>query len=198
MNRPIMLWITSRSRSSLVSAIFIKHGVWWGNTIATQDWVEGGKPQSYVSYENQNIKALLKLYKTRHWKKVHLTPVFPVQGFVDDLYEIVPRDQQWMMKTGVEYFNAFKELNPHNIFVKRSPEGVATSLSTKRSDVVYDDAYKAAVWRFNYMDKLQDKFGGVSVDTDKIIQGDFSEMQTAIEYCGLQWDENKAKEAITR
>jgi hypothetical protein len=182
----------------MVSNIFIHHDVWWGNTIAKQNWREGGKNKSYVSYENQNIKALLKKYKTKHWKKVHMTPVFPVDGFSRDLAKIVPSDETWMMKTGVEYFNAFKELNPYNIFIKRSPEGVAKSLSTKRADASWEDAYEAAVWRFQYMDELQEKYGGVSVDTDNIVKGDFSEMQKAIEYCDLEWNEEAAKEAIVR
>ena len=196
--RPIMLWITSRSRSSMESNIFIHHGVWWGDTIATQDYMENNKRKSYVSYENQNIKALLLKFKTKHWKKVHLTPVFPVDGFAQDLSKILPSDKTWMMKTGVEYFNAFKELNPYNIFIKRTPEGVAKSLSSKRADASYDDAHEAAVWRFNYMDELQKEFGGVSVNTDNIINNDFSEMKEAIEYCGLTFSEDKAREAIVR
>jgi hypothetical protein len=182
----------------MVSNIFIKHGVWWGDTIAKQEWDEGGEHHSYVSYENQNIKKILLRYKTRHWKKVHMTPVFPVEGFADAVAKITPSDKTWMMKTGVEYFNAFKELNPYNIYIKRSPEGVAKSLSTKRANASYDDAYEAAVWRFNYMDQLQEQYGGVSVNTDDIVQGDFSEMQDAIEYCGLEWSLEKAKEAIVR
>ena len=196
--RPIMLWITSRSRSSMVSNIFIHHDVWWGDTVATQDYMENNKRKSYVSYENQNVKALLLKYKTKHWKKVHLTPVFPVDGFTRDLSKILPSDKTWMMKTGVEYFNAFKELNPYNIFIKRTPEGVAKSLSSKRANASYDDAYEAAVWRFNYMDELQKEFGGVSVNTDNIINNDFSEMKEAIEYCGLTFSEDKAREAIVR
>ena len=198
MKRPIMLWITSRSRSSMVSNIFIKHGVWWGSTIATQDYMENNKRKSYVSYENQNIKKLLLKYKTKHWKKVHLTPVFPVDGFTRDLAKILPSDETWMMKTGVEYFNAFKELNPYNIFIKRSPEGVATSLSSKRRDVIYGEALDAANWRFNYMDDLQKEFGGVSVNTDNIINGDFTEMKEAIKYCGLNFDEEAARRAIVK
>lgn len=188
--RPIMLWITSRSRSSMVSNIFIEHGVWWGDTRA--------QINGYEMFENQNIKKVLFKYKTKYWKKVHLTPVFPVNGFAEDIAKITPQDKTWMMKTGVEYFNAFKELNPYNIFIKRSPEGVATSLSSKRPDVNYDDAYKAAVWRFNYMEELEMAHGGVSVDTDKIVNDDFSEMKAAIEYCGLVWDEEAARRAITR
>ena len=52
MNRPICLWMTSRSRSSLVSKIFANHGVWWGNTYA--------KTKGYEMYENQVIKQIQK------------------------------------------------------------------------------------------------------------------------------------------
>ena len=134
MKKPIMLWITSRSRSSMVSNIFIKHGVWWGDTIATQDWNENGKHHSYVSYENQNIKRILFKYKQNHWKKVHLTPVFPVIGFADEIAKITPVDKTWMMKTGVEYFNAFKELDPYNIYIKRSPTIVTGKQSQERQE----------------------------------------------------------------
>lgn len=188
MKRPIMLWITSRSRSSLVSKIFINHGVWWGDTYA--------EISGYEMYENQNIKTLLKKYKTNYWKKVHLTPVFPVKGFVDDLAKLVPENGSWMMKTGVEYFNAFTELKPYNIFIKRPAEDVAKSLSSKRSDVKYEDALHAARWRFDYMDKLQEEFGGVDVNTDKIIAGDFMEIKEAVEYCGIPFCEEAARRGI--
>lgn len=190
MKRPIMLWITSRSRSSMVSAIFIEHGVWWGNTPAT---ISG-----YQMNENQNIKALLKRYKDQYWKKVHLTPV-PTKWnkqFIKDLSKIVPSDQIWMMKTGVEYFPAFKDLNPYNIFVYRNPEDVARSLCEKRKDVKYDDALFAAKWRYEYMHNLQTEYGGVFVDTDKTIQGDYTDIQTALAYCSINYDVEAVKRAI--
>lgn len=202
MERPIMLWITSRSRSSMISSMFIKHGVWWGDTIARQEWVqEDGSMANYISYENQNIKQILKKYKTCYWFNVHLTPVSPKWNrlFETDLAEILPTDKTWMMKTGVEYFNAFKDLNPYNIFIKRNPADVAQSLCNKRPGTNYKTALHAANWRFDYMDKLQEQYGGVCVDTDKIVgQGDFSEVKEAIEYCGLEYNEESAIKAITR
>jgi len=52
MNRPICLWMTSRSRSSLVSKIFANHGVWWGDTLK--------KSRGYDTYENQVIQKIQK------------------------------------------------------------------------------------------------------------------------------------------
>lgn len=187
-----MLWITSRSRSSLVSSIFIKHNVWWGNT---PKQISG-----YTSWENQNIKALQNRFKAKYWKKIHLTPVSSQWNaeFINQLKKIVPENQTWMMKTGVEYFNAFKDLIPYNIFIRRPADQVAKSLTSKRADVIYDDALYAAEWRFDFMDKLKAEYGGVDVHTDKIIQGDFSEIKEAIEYCGLKFDEKAANQAIVR
>lgn len=192
MNRPIMLWMTSRSRSSLVSQIFINHGVWWGDTPA--------QISGYEMNENQNIKNLLKKFKTKYWKKIHLTPVSPQwnQEFETKLEQIVPPDKTWMMKTGVEYYNAFQGLNPYNIFIRRPARDVATSLSNKRSDVTFEDAYIAAKWRTRYMNDLREEYGGVDVHTDRILEGDFSEIKHAIEYCGLEFDEDVARRAIIR
>lgn len=197
MKRPIMLWITSRSRSSLVSSMFINHGVWWGNTRVKQEWADpNGELTSYISYENQDIKKLLFEYKTSHWKKVHLTPVFAVPKFLEKLANIVPANETWIMKTGVEYFNAFQGLDPYNIYITRKPEDVARSLCEKRTGTNYQEAVDVAVWRFNYMQQLQKQFGGVFVNTDNLVQDDFSEVQEAIEYCGLTYDEAAAKGAI--
>ena len=154
MKRPILIWITSRSRSSMVSKMFINHGVWWGET----RWkVSGGLDPSYTTYENIDIKNLLQRCKGRFWHKIHLTPVSHQEFFCEKLSKIVPSDKTWMMKTGVEYFNAFKYLNPYNIFVYRNPNDVAKSLCNKRSDVKYDDALYAAEWRYDYMKKLQEE-----------------------------------------
>ena len=188
--KPIMLWITSRSRSSMVAAIFIKHGVWWGNTPA--------QISGYEMNENQKIKGLLKKYKTKHWKRVHLSPVSTQwnKEFTTDLMKIVPNDQQWMMKTGVEYYPAFRNISPHDVFIYRSPEGVAKSLSDKRADVEYQDALEVAKWRFNYMEQLRTVNGGVFVNTDEIISGDFTTLQDAFDYCKIDFSSDLAKEAI--
>ena len=190
MKRPIMLWMTSRSRSSMVSAIFIAHGVWWGDTHK--------KISGYETNENQNIKVLLQKYKAKHWKKIHLTPVSPKwnKQFNKDLEKIVPANKQWMSKTGVEYFPAFVDLNPYNIFIYRRPEDVAKSLNDKRVDVQYRDALHAAKWRFKYMKQLQEQHGGVFVNTDEVIKGDFTSIRDAIEYCGLMFDEEATRGAI--
>lgn len=193
MTRPILLWMTSRSRSSMVSAIFIEHGVWWGNTPAT---ISG-----YEMNENQNIKKILKKYKSK-WGRPYMRAIAAdddvFQNFQDDLARVVPSDKTWMMKTGVEYFPAYESLNPYNVFITRNPEDTARSLSDKRHDVDFEDALKTANWRFNFMKQLQLQHGGIFVSTDKIITGDFSDIQQAIEYCDIVYNEEATKKAIIK
>ena len=193
MKKPIMLWITSRSRSSMVSNIFIQHGVWWGNTHA--------KISGYEMYENQEIKQLQNKYNPK-WGRPFCRPIEASDDvFLDfrrELRKIVPDGVKWMMKTGVEYFNAYKALKPYNVFIRRNPEDVAKSLSSKRKDVQYEEALKVAKWRFAYMEELEREHGGVYVNTDLIKAGEFSQIKMALEYCGLEPDEEKIKKGITR
>ena len=190
MNRPILLWMTSRSRSSMVSSIFAQHGVFWGNTQK--------QSAGYDTYENQNIKALQKkIFKSLRG----LDPINdndPVNEFIKELNKFVPQTRTWSMKTGVEFFNAFLPLNPYNIFITRKTEDVAQSLCNKRPGTDYDEALRVANWRFDYMRELQAEHDGVFVSTDKIIAEDFSEIKEAIEYCDLEYNEEAAKRAIKR
>ena len=190
MKRPILLWMTSRSRSSMVSSIFAQHGIFWGDTQK--------QSAGYDTYENQNIKSLQKkIFKSLRG----LDPINdndPVNEFLKELNKFVPQTRTWSMKTGVEFFNAFLPLNPYNIFITRKPEDIAQSLCNKRPGSNYDEALDVVHWRFNYMKELQAEHGGVFVSTDKIIAGDFSEIKEAIEYCDLEYDEEAAKRAIKR
>jgi len=193
MTRPILLWMTSRSRSSMVSAIFAAHGIFWGERQV--------KSAGYDTYENNNIKILQKEFKplwgSAHMRAVDANPeIFEL--FHDRIKQIVPSDQIWSMKTGIEYYPAYSGLNPFNVFITRKPEDVANSICQKRKDADYKYSLEVTLWRFNYMKQLAAKDGGVFVDTDKIIAGDMSEIQQAIEYCNLTYHKEAAKMAITK
>jgi len=194
MNRPIMLWMTSRSRSSLVSRIFAEHGVWWGEH-QTRD------PAGYDWYENLNIKKLHNKYKPQ-WGRPYMRPVgAPMEVFKQFQSEVlkeVSGHDIWSMKTGVEYFPAYKALNPYNIFIYRPPEDVTNSLCKKQPNRSYDETIKTVVWRYEYMKELLDKYGGRWVETDNIINNDFTEIREALEYCGIGYNEEKTKRAIIR
>tara|TARA_R110002110_G_scaffold12079_1_gene57408 strand:- start:913 stop:1542 length:630 start_codon:yes stop_codon:yes gene_type:complete len=200
MKRPICLWMTSRSRSSLVSKIFANHGVWWGNTYAMT--------KGYQMYENQNIKRIQKeIIKPKKGilpfcEELELTEEV-VNKFHESLERYISQQMQsidsargkWSMKTGVEYFNAWKDLNPYNVFIKRDPDGVAKSIVEKGIGG-YQQALAATHWRYNYMDRIQDRYGGVFVNTDKIINGDYTDIKQAIAYCGIEYSKPHVEKSI--
>jgi len=177
----------------MVSAIFAGHDIYWGNT---QKQTNG-----YDVYENIKITELQHKFKSK-WGRAFMRPVAATSGvfeqFQNEIKEFVSADKTWMIKTGVEYFPAFESLNPYNVFIKRNPENVAKSLCNKRPGASYDEALNAVKWRFNFMDQLQSQHGGMVVDTDKIINGDFSDIKKAIEYCGIIFNEEAAKRAIKK
>lgn len=191
MERPILLWMTSRSRSSMVSAIFAAHGIFWGDRQV--------QSAGYDTYENQKLKKLQSEFNPS-WGRPHLRAVDAddevFKQFQKKIKYIIPPDQRWSMKTGVEYYPAYRGLNPFNIFITRKPEDVANSLCQKRPGSKYEDALEAVLWRFDYMKRIAEEDGGVFVDTDVIKSGDYSQIKKAIEYCGITFNENATRNAI--
>lgn len=187
-----MLWITSRSRSSMVSKIFAEHGVWWGDTLV--------QCSGYNTYENQNIKKLQNKYKPQ-WGRPFMKPIEAepkvFKNFQKELAKLVPTDKTWMMKTGVEYFPAYESLEPFNIFIFRPVDDVARSLVNK-TKADYRVAFDAAKWRYGYMSQIKRKHGGVWIDTDDVFYGDYSGVKEALEYCGIKYDEKAVRKGIVR
>lgn len=184
MRSPIVLFMTSRSRSSMIAGIFAAHGINWGDRQLPS--------AGYDTYENQAIKGLLKSF----YGLPFCTMPEPIDAFIKGLYEIVPHNETWLMKTGIEYFELFQPLSPFNVFLLRKPEDVAWSICQKRPNADYEVALKAAKWRFAAMRAMQAKTGGVFIDTDRVITGDFEQLRVAMEYCGVLFDEKKTKGAI--
>ena len=190
-HRPILLWMTSRSRSSMVSAIFAGHGLYWGKT---QKQTNG-----YDTYENHDVNALQRKFKPL-WGQPFMRAVNAdskvFEQFQNELNHIVPSDQTCLIKTGVEYYPTYRALNPYNVFITRKPIDIANSLCKKRSDAKYEEALEAVLWRFNYMKQIAEDDGGVFVDTDLVKSGDYSQIKEAIEYCGITFNERATRNAI--
>ena len=178
MRCPIVLWMTSRSRSSMVAGIFAAHGINWG----------GKQSQSagYNTFENMDVRACQK----RHFGLPYMQMVEPTAEFIAEIYSLVPQNETYLVKTGIEYFDAFQPLIPFNIYLLRNPEHVAASLCSKRKGLDPDAALQAAEWRFKMMRARHSTVGGVFIDTDRVIAGDFTQLRAAVEICGVLFDEN--------
>lgn len=192
-HRPIMLWMTSRSRSSMISAIFAAHDIYWGNKQKTT--------HGYKVFENLDATKLQNIYN-KLWGRPYKQPVCAnpkiFEKFQNELKATIPANRPWVVKTGIEYFSAFESLNPYNVFIVRNPEDVAQSLCDKRPDGDFNIALEAIKWRYNYMNEIQKQNGGVFVDTDKTIAGDFDDIQKALQYCDINYDKEKTKNAIRK
>jgi len=186
MRSPIMLWMTSRSRSSMISGIFAAHGVFWGR--------QQKQSAGYDTYENQEIKTALK----KHYGLPFCTMADPTKDFMSELYSIVPNNETWLMKTGIEYFRVFQPMAPFNVFLLRKPEEVVKSICQKRKGSDPAVAEKAVTWRFGMMRQCQARSGGVFIDTDRVIAGDFEQLRVAMDYCGVLFDEKKTLGAIKK
>ena len=186
MRSPILLFMTSRSRSSMIAGVFAAHGVNWGGVQA--------QSAGYDTFENQAVKQVLK----KHYGLPFCEFAKASGDFLLDLWPIVPQNETWMAKTGIEYFDVFQSLAPFNIYLTRDPEDVARSICQKRPDAQYEPALKAAKWRFAAMRARAAEYGGVFIDTDRVVKGDFTQLREAMEYCGVLFEENKAKAVIKR
>lgn len=187
MKRPILLWMTSRSRSSLVAKVFKEHGLWLGDGPISS----GG---SYLSYENNYLKSLQKKYNN------NTLPVMKeTTSSIQFEREVVSHvgTKNCCFKTGIEHFNMWKSLTPYNIFIKRPVEEVVSSLKQKRPDTDIKYATKVTKWRYNYMDECKRTYGGVIVDTGKILNGDYSEIYGALFYCNIEPVESLVRKAIS-
>jgi len=174
----------------MVAAIFAAHGLYWGN--------RQQQSAGYDTFENQQIKAILKQYFGLPFCTLPAIDEPNVPPCLRDIQGVTPSDRPWMMKTGIEYFHVFRPLNPFNVFIVRDPEAVVKSICDKRRNADPEMARKAAEWRYLQMKILHQQYGGVWVDTDRLIQGDFTQIREALEYCGVMFDEEKTKGAIRR
>jgi hypothetical protein len=191
MKRPILLWMTSRSRSSLVAKIFQEHGLWLGDPGPDGKISSGG---SYLSYENDYLKSLQKRY-TNNILPVMKETISSTQFEREVVSHVGTKN--CCFKTGIEHFNMWKSFTPYNIFIRRPVEEVVNSLKQKRPDTDIKYATKVTKWRYNYMDECKRTYGGVDVNTGKILEEDYSEIYEALVYCDIEPIESLVQKAIS-
>ena len=46
------------------------------------------------------------------------------------------------------------------------------------------------------MDEIQKEYGGVVIDTDNIISGNYKEVKEAMEYCEIEFDQTALESSI--
>lgn len=186
----ILILAAPRTGSSLVTHIFAEHGVWIGEC-------KGEHGFKYKIYENLALRNTViaitkRAFKERGYKRSFGDPI-PINNNDKQQIAAVVRDLKpvdpWCFKVAVDYAELFFQFEPKLIFVRRDPEQAIESLIEKGSRQSQRKlAEEVHTRRVNLMEKYAEEKGGVWVNTDELLEGDYSSIKQAIEYVGLKFD----------
>lgn len=179
MGSPIVILFIPRSGSSMVAGCFAQH-------------VDPGDCHEMIHLNPKGVYAHKELDK-------FLKENYKSRGEIVKEAHVLPKEMPRMFKCAVQYWRVFLPFNPHYIFVRVDPEYIIKS-SRRFGDkfvVGGDKPIRVAIdERFKEMDYIKKVHGGVDVDTAAVAQGDLSTLREAIEYCGLEFNEEKCREFI--
>tara|TARA_Y100000310_G_scaffold286634_2_gene310979 strand:- start:385 stop:972 length:588 start_codon:yes stop_codon:yes gene_type:complete len=189
MVEPIVVLTAGRSGSSMIAGIFAAHGVWCGKTREGDQY----NPKGY--YENRAIKALIKEHTD--WNFLGDVPMFPaLRGKVEQIirgegYGGGP----WLVKQGAQFYRLWDEWTPKYVFIRRPLDDVMASYT--RSGFLkgrYDEVQTR--WIVQRNNSVMDHLEGADVQTDDVVNGNYSSLEEAFQYCGLTFNPEIAAEFI--
>ena len=200
-----LLLMTSRSGSSMVAEIFVKHGFYWAKDERRNPLV-GGQRGRYNSFENQAGKEFLKVNFG--------TPLGDMITFTDEdanRFKRVVQNEYTTLKPNVwkgavEFFPIWWRL--HEIgaipsmsvsIIYRNKEAVIESVLAKRQGSGnIDEARRITDKRYDIMEQLAVDYALPLIMTDELIAGDFFSLRQAFDMGGhgLAFEEHLAREVI--
>lgn len=196
---PLILFCTPRGGSSLVAGVFVRHGLWVGETFGGPDGVGAG---GYVNYENTRIKKYMKNAFPLDAGN-HDYPV-DVANHSADLQrfcaKVVPPETAWMFKGPSEYYLpfvlAFPRMTPVMIFRDES-QAVETHVR-RYGEKVRQGATEIVRKRFSFMEEvLASNPKALRVDADRIVNGDTGQIAPILARYDIDLDHRLAMEGIS-
>jgi len=194
---PVLIFMTPRTGSSLVASIFGAHGLWIGSNMRVA-W-------GYRNFENIDIGSRLDAITNRGEDQfAYMKKKIPLSEFRATFDSRVPDDTDWMFKTNIRFWylmdGMFKA--PRVVFVRRNLGSTIQSnidKSKRRLDASYRQSVRDFVTsRFAFMDSLSRERGIPFVNSDEVVAGDYSSLESAMRACGLELDESKAAACVNR
>ena len=188
MFEPIVIIGTPRSFTSLTAGIFRDHGVWFGKTREYHFFAPTG------SCENYRMKRILKTFSGSIVIKGEECPPFP--EFEKKINEVM-RDEDAKDPIGFKHSAMFHTVwdfcKPKFICCRRSKEAVCKS--GVRTGMV---AANADSWEKHQivMDKIVDAGKGVNVHGEEYFSENWSSIEKAFEFCGLEFKQEIAEKLI--
>jgi hypothetical protein len=172
----IVLLCTSRSGSSMIASMFAASGLNCGEVSYTQ---------GYCAFENMAMKDHIKAMAKRGRN------IFPEWvPALGGTQELAQKLNLQLFKCSVECWKPFEPFSTA-VKIKRNIHSAAKSVTDKNGS-----DYNEAVDMINERYRLLDGIDGPTINTDKVIAGDLSEVRQAFEYCGLEFDEAQAQACI--
>lgn len=197
----ILILCSPRTGSSMVAQVFWRHGCW-----VDRGSIEHSNAFGYTSYENQHIKEVAR----RQWmdyhterRKVFGIAMEPAERHVKALAAAVRsqvKGDPWMYKTAVEMSPLFLQFRPRIVLVRRNEDAAVASMAAKQAErgIEPDVADIRAIHRrrMALMARIEREHGAAWVDTDEMIAGDYGAIRSAVNYCGLKYDERLVEQSI--
>ena len=183
---PLVIFGSPRGGTSLVAGLFVAHGWWTGETYPGT--------QGYVNHENAKLKEFLK----KNFKMNAGVPE-PDPGKAN-LWAfsagVVPIKDAWLFKGPSEYYPIFRHWFPEMqaVFAFRDlDQAVRGAVRRGGKRQVAEPIIRN---RYEYLEeKLKDRLTW-RVDVDKVVKGDLAQVAPIIEWCGVEFDYDKAMNTI--
>ena len=175
----------------MVAGVFRNHGVFAGKCLGVTPKIPTG------AVENIGLKAILKndyplgldtIKLFREGFRAKIEAILEDEGYVDG---------PWMAKHAAVYWKVWDEFNPKFVCIKRDYHSVIRSntesgmAGIKGQALV--DAYNLNI---EQMEEVRRLYDAVTVDANEVVMGDYSSLENAFEFCGLEFDEGKANEIV--
>lgn len=178
----------------MVTGCMIANGMYVGpkTTLGTS------KFGNYISYENQHIKAWLKAWWQTHG--TNGTPAEPnhdiLAGFHIFLEAIFEGFESWGFKTIPELWPFFEKYEPVVVCVRRKYENaIASAMDKGKGTITEAEVHVMVQERMALMGELVSR-GGHWVDSDRVVAGDFEQIEKACLAGGLEFDEQATSRVI--
>lgn len=172
----------------MTAGIFARHGVWTGSCFMG----DRHNPRGY--FENIDIKSLMKMWfgNLVHENKLATPRENWKQAVEHTIREDGYHSGPWLVKTSPLYYRVWEEFSPFWVNVRRPKEHIINScLKTRMVNRPKEDLGRFIDFHNELMDQR-----GVDVFTEELIDGDYSSLENAFDYCGLEFNETIARNFI--
>ena len=109
--------------------------------------------------------------------------------------DLNPREP-WAFKCSVDYYELFLQFNPKIILVKRDIDQIIKSTIAKAGGRKKTEATTIVKRRMRLMKDVEREHGAKWIDSDQLIKGDYSTLQEALSYCGIEFNQEATELVI--